>query len=108
MLFRSVPAQLGAGARIANVAAGRQTPEVVAQLREKYPDLPIIASGGHTNETAAQTIQAGADAITWTPPSMAELEHIAMEHNRASVEPEPVPLHNLLLERLSNWRNAAK
>ena len=102
-----VPAQLGAGARIANVAAGPSTPQVVAQLREKYPDLPIMASGGPSGETAAATIAAGADAITWTPPSMSELEHVAMEHNRASVEPEPLPLHSLLLERINSWRNGA-
>ena len=102
-----VPAQLAAGARIANVAAGKSTPEVVAQLREQYPELPIIASGGPTDQTAAATIAAGADAITWTPPSMAELEHVAMEHNRAEREPEPVPLHTLLLERINNWRTGS-
>ena len=90
-----VPQQVAAGARILNVAAGKQTPEVVVALRKEYPDMPIIASGGPTDETASATIDAGADAITWTPPSMAELEHIAMEHNRSEPEPEPLPLHLL-------------
>ena len=33
----------------------------------------IIASGGKTNETILATIQAGANAITYTPPSTQEL-----------------------------------
>ena len=45
-----------AGASILNVAGGAQTPEVVARIREQYPDIPIIASGGKTNESIKQTI----------------------------------------------------
>ena len=100
-----VPQQIAAGARIVNVAAGKETPSVVSQLRERYPDLPIIASGGHTDETIAATIQAGADAVTWTPPSMVELERVAMDHNRESLEPAPLPIHSLLA-RLAERRKS--
>lgn len=42
-------------------------------IRERYPDVPIIATGGPTDESILETIQAGANAITWTPPSNGEI-----------------------------------
>jgi 2-keto-3-deoxy-6-phosphogluconate aldolase len=65
--------QVKAGAAILNVAAASGTPEIVACLRREYPDMPIIASGGPTDETILQTISAGANAISWTPPSNKEV-----------------------------------
>ena len=74
--------QIDAGAAIVNVAAGRDTPDVVRAVRAAYPDLPIMASGGKTGASIAATIAAGADAISWTPPSMTDLQHDLMAHNR--------------------------
>lgn len=71
-----------AGASILNVAGGAQTPEVVARIREQYPDIPIIASGGKTNESIKQTINAGANGITYTPPSTGELFKAFMTNYR--------------------------
>lgn len=68
-----IAARLLAGASILNVAGGAATPDIVARIRESWPDVPIIASGGSTNESIARTIEAGANAITYTPPSTAEL-----------------------------------
>ena len=75
--------QIAAGARIVNVAAGANTPEVVRQMRAEFPHLPIVASSGRTEESAAATIAAGADALTWTPPNLQELERANMAKNRA-------------------------
>ena len=44
--------------------------------------LPIIASGGKTGESIAETIAAGANAITYTPPSPAVLFKEMMEKYR--------------------------
>ena len=68
-----IEARLRAGASILNVAAGPRTPDVVRLIREKNPQVPIIASGGKTGESIRQTIAAGANAITFTPPSTQEL-----------------------------------
>ena len=46
---------------------------IVAKIRKDYPDFPIIATGGPTEESIRKTIEAGANAITWTPPSVSEL-----------------------------------
>lgn len=70
------------GASIINVAAGERTPEIVRLIDAKYPDVPIIASGGNTPETIRATIQAGANAITYTPPSSKELFSGVMEKYR--------------------------
>ena len=61
------------GAAIINVAGGAQTPEIVKMVREAAPGIPIIASGGKTEESIRRTIQAGANAITYTPPTTQEL-----------------------------------
>lgn len=68
-----IASRLEHGASILNVACGVNTPEVVRSIRANYPDIPLIASGGKTNETVRATIVAGANAITYTPPSTQEL-----------------------------------
>lgn len=70
---QDIDARIAAGADILNVSAAADTPKVVAEIRKKCPDFPIIATGGPTDETILQTIRAGANAITYTPPSNGEL-----------------------------------
>lgn len=77
-----VAARIAAGASIINVACAQQTPELVKKFRTQFPELPIIASGGGTGESILRTIQAGANAITYTPPSAGELFRGIMEKNR--------------------------
>ena len=54
------------------VRAGK-TARIVAAIREKLPTVAILATGGPTEATIAETIQAGANAISYTPPTSAEL-----------------------------------
>ena len=84
----NVEARLEAGAQILNVSATAKTPELVAKIREKFPDVPIMATGGPTEETIKATIQAGADAITWTPPTNGEVFRDIMEAYRNG-DPHP-------------------
>lgn len=65
--------RLKAGVDFINVSGASRTPQIVAEIREKYPQLPIIATGGPTDETILSTIQAGANAITYTPPGSRDL-----------------------------------
>ena len=65
--------RIRAGADIFNVSAAAETPAVVRRIREQHPDVPIIATGGPTDESILETIQAGANAITWTPPTNGEI-----------------------------------
>lgn len=74
--------RLDAGASILNVAGGPDTPQLVRKIRDAFPDVPIIASGGNTEELIRITIEAGANAITYTPPSTKELFHSMMARYR--------------------------
>ncbi|MCL2563774.1 MAG: hydrolase [Oscillospiraceae bacterium] len=65
--------RIEAGASILNVSAAADTARIVAAIRAKFPHLPIIATGGPTEESIMRTIDAGANAITYTPPTTAEL-----------------------------------
>ena len=77
-----IDARLEAGATIFNVSAAARTPEVVRILRERYPDLPIIATGGPSKESIRETVAAGANAISFTPPTAGELFHGLMTRYR--------------------------
>lgn len=76
------------GAAILNVAAGAQTPVIVAEIRERFPDYPIIATGGADEDSIRATIRAGANAIIWTPPTNGELFRDVMKNYRAG-KPHP-------------------
>ena len=77
-----IQARLDAGASILNVSAASRTPEVVSRIREKFPDVPIIATGGPTSESISATVEAGANAISYTPPTTKELFSHMMEDYR--------------------------
>ncbi|MCI8525319.1 MAG: hydrolase [Oscillospiraceae bacterium] len=78
-----VQARAAAGVSIFNVSAAARTPQVVAAIRAQLPSVPIIATGGPADRTIAETIRAGANAITWTPPSCGEIFRGIMDNYRA-------------------------
>lgn len=78
----NVGLRLRNGAAIVNVAAGAKTPGLVAKIRSEFPKVPIMASGGKTGESIAATIEAGANAIVYTPPTSSELFKTLMEKYR--------------------------
>lgn len=89
--YEDIQARIEAGADIINVSGAKGTSAIVRDIREKYPHIPIIATGGPTNESIRETIEAGANAITYTPPSSADLFSELMvkyrkEHKRESEE----------------------
>lgn len=65
--------RISAGVDIFNVSAAANTPSVVKYIRHKYPEFPIIATGGPNDDSIEDTIKAGANAITYTPPSTAQI-----------------------------------
>lgn len=74
--------RLEAGVSIFNVSGAKNTSKIVKRIREEYPSMPIIATGGNSNELIAQTINAGANAITYTPPTPGEIFSDIMEKYR--------------------------
>lgn len=81
-IHSQIDEKLEAGVRIINISAAKDTVDTVKYFRERYPDLPIMATGGPDEETIAKTIEAGANAITYTPPSNGALFSKKMEKYR--------------------------
>ena len=77
-----VQSKIEAGADIINVSGGANTAAIVRSIRQKFPTIPIMATGGPTNESILETIAAGANAITYTPPTNGELFRVKMEQYR--------------------------
>ncbi len=75
--------KLDAGVDIINVSGGKETPNIIKEIRKTHEHLPIIATGGRNDDRILETIAAGANAITYTPPSSAELLRRIMKAHRA-------------------------
>mgnify|MGYP000506057073 CR=1 FL=1 len=77
----NIRSRIDSGASILNVACSTDTPRVVAKIREQFrmcPSSPAAQDG----ESISATIAAGANAITYTPPSPAVLFKEMMEKYR--------------------------
>ncbi|HHX53976.1 MAG TPA: hydrolase [Clostridiales bacterium] len=74
--------KIEAGASILNISGAANTPNIVRKIRQAAPDIPIIATGGHTAESILKTIEAGANAISYTPPSNGDLFRVKMDKYR--------------------------
>ena len=66
--------KIAAGAEILNVSGGKYTADLVREIRKNVGDkFPIIATGGKTGDEILETIKAGANAISYTPPSSSDV-----------------------------------
>jgi dihydroorotate dehydrogenase len=80
--YEDVRARIESGASILNVSAAKNTPALVKKIRSNFPDFPIIATGGPSDESILETIAAGANAITYTPPTAADVMNMLMNKYR--------------------------
>lgn len=68
-----IKGKIEAGADIINVSGGKETISIIREIRKEYPNIPIIATGGSSDETIEETIRAGANCIIYTPPSITSI-----------------------------------
>ncbi|WP_055665192.1 hypothetical protein [Desnuesiella massiliensis] len=80
--YEDIRGRVESGATILNVSGAKNTANIVKKIRSMYPNFPIIATGGPNDETILETIKAGANAITYTPPSTAEILNEIMTNYR--------------------------
>ena len=80
-----IRSRLEAGADFFNISGAAATPEIVAEIRRDFPDVPIIATGGPTEDSILRTIRAGANAVTYTPPTNGALFAQIMEKHRKTL-----------------------
>ncbi|WP_035794282.1 hydrolase [Clostridium algidicarnis] len=88
--YEDIRSRIESGATIINVSGGKDTSKIVRNIRERYPNFPIMATGGPTNQTILETVKAGANAITYTPPSTADILNEIMERYRKQYEDESI------------------
>jgi hypothetical protein len=74
--------RIEAGVDILNVSGAGKTPEIIRYIREIHPIIPIIATGGSSNNSIKATVAAGANAVTYTPPTTGQLFAKIMEDYR--------------------------
>jgi len=86
--YEDFEARINAGATIFNVSGAKNTAKIVRAIREKYKEFPIIATGGPTEESILETIEAGANAITYTPPSNGDIFSSLMNKYRNAFQEE--------------------
>lgn len=65
--------RIAAGVDIFNVSGAEKTADIVKRIRDIDDSIAILATGGKTDETIIKAIEAGANAISFTPPSTGEL-----------------------------------
>ena len=75
--------RIESGAAILNVSGGKNTAKIVENIRKSYPEFPIIATGGPDEKSIKATIEAGANAITFTPPTSASIMGELMDEYRS-------------------------
>lgn len=68
-----IEGRIAAGIDILNVSGADKTAAIVRKIRKLNSNIAIMATGGKTDATILECIEAGANAISYTPPSTAEL-----------------------------------
>jgi hypothetical protein len=65
--------RIKAGVDIFNVSGAEKTSNIIKIIREINGEIAIIATGGKSEETIRLAINSGANAISYTPPTIGEL-----------------------------------
>ncbi len=68
-----IKGRIDAGVDIFNVSGAKNTKDIIKKIKDINPDIAILATGGKKEETILQVIEAGANAISYTPPSTGDL-----------------------------------
>jgi hypothetical protein len=77
--------RIDAGVDIFNVSGAARTEAIVRRIRGIHPRIPIIATGGKDEFSILNTIKAGANAITYTPPAAGDLLRTIMNTYREAL-----------------------
>jgi 2-keto-3-deoxy-6-phosphogluconate aldolase len=68
-----IKGRIESGVDIFNVSGAEKTSEIIKKIRFIDQDISIMATGGNSEKTIKMAIEAGANAISFTPPSTGEL-----------------------------------
>lgn len=68
-----IEGRIAAGVDIFNISGAAKTSDIIKKIRDIDSDVAIIATSGKTDDTIHLAIESGANAISYTPPTTAEL-----------------------------------
>ena len=77
-----IEGRIAAGIDVFNVSGADKTENIIKRIRDLDDSIAIIATGGRSDETIQMAIEAGANAISYTPPTTAELFKEIMQNYR--------------------------
>lgn len=78
-----IEGKIKAGAGILNIAGGKNTANLIRHARSIVGEkFPIIATGGHTDEHILETINAGANCLSYTPKTSPQILEEIMDAYR--------------------------
>lgn len=68
-----IKGRIDAGVDIFNVSGAAKTTDIIQKIRDIDQDVAILATGGRNEKDILKAIEAGANAISYTPPTTSEL-----------------------------------
>lgn len=68
-----IKGRIESGVDIFNVSGAAKTTDIINKIRDLNQDVAILATGGRKEEDISRAIEAGANAISYTPPTTSEL-----------------------------------
>jgi hypothetical protein len=68
-----IKGRIASGVDILNVSGAEKTADIVKRIRDIDSNVAIIATGGRMDATIQLAIESGANAISYTPPTTAEI-----------------------------------
>ncbi|WP_289659942.1 hypothetical protein [Flavobacterium panacagri] len=83
--FDFLKKRIEAGVNVFHVSGGMKTNQIVSEIKAKFPDFPIMATGGKSLKDIEESIVAGSKAIVLSPPSNKDLFKSIMDKYRSSL-----------------------
>ncbi len=80
--YNFLKSRIDAGVNVFHVSGGEHTNKIVKEIADKFPDFPVMATGGKSLENIEESINAGSRAIVLSPPSNKDLFKTVMEKYR--------------------------
>lgn len=80
--FSILKSKIDAGVNAFHVTAGMDTNTILKDIIIKFPEFPVMATGGNTLSSIEETIAAGSAAIVLSPPSNKDLFKNVMKKYR--------------------------
>lgn len=74
--------KIEAGVNVFHVSGGTHTAKIVKEITAKFPDFPVMATGGKSLNNIEESIHSGSRAIVLSPPSNKDLFKTVMDKYR--------------------------